>query len=63
MFGEKDCYHCYALEGDKCKLGYRIEPLYFSICYIKEEGYRPLGDCPKPETEEAYLQCLRQQKK
>lgn len=50
---KENCNDCYALIEDKCTLGYKIEPLYFSICYITE-GYKPLEACPKPETKELY---------
>ncbi|QZY55655.1 hypothetical protein [Crassaminicella profunda] len=53
----ENCNGCYALKGDQCRLGYKIEPLFFSICYITE-GYKPLESCPKPENKEIYLKII-----
>jgi len=41
------CDNCIKLNGDRCELGIKLEPLYFSICY-RTDGYRPTTECPGP---------------
>ncbi|MBI9106944.1 MAG: hypothetical protein JEZ04_09390 [Spirochaetales bacterium] len=41
------CDNCMELCGDRCSLGIKLEPLYFSVCY-RTDGYRPETNCPGP---------------
>ncbi|MCT4621831.1 MAG: hypothetical protein N4A62_20885 [Marinisporobacter sp.] len=56
---QENCNGCYALNEDQCRLGCKIEPLFFSICYITE-GYKPLEACSKPMNKDEYLQIINQ---
>jgi hypothetical protein len=57
---KRTCYGCKALEGDHCYLGYKNEKLFKNY---SSTDVKPLEECPKPKTNDKYMEYLRRSKR